>query len=74
MYIIMSDDGKCVVKGKTRKYLCAVDEPTQKQLVAYDSQRSAESAVMRMYLLKSPGAEEMYGGATPRLVITQADL
>ncbi|MCL2055627.1 MAG: hypothetical protein FWH02_00220 [Oscillospiraceae bacterium] len=71
MFVIMSGDGKCVVRGKTRKYLCGIDEPTKKELVSYNTHQNAKSAVMRMYLLKSPAAEQLYGDAMPPLVISE---
>lgn len=72
MYVIMSEDRACIVKGKSKKYLCGVEEQTRKELVWYDSGQKAKSALMRMYLLKSAQAEALYGDAMPKLEIVEA--
>lgn len=73
MFVIMSCDRKCIVKGKTRKVLCGVEEPTRKQLLAYDTEQKAKSALMRMYLLNGSYAQCLYGSARPGLEIVETD-
>jgi len=53
MYIIMTEDQKCVVKGKSRKYICGVNEKTRKELVTYETEQRAKAAIMRMMPIPS---------------------
>ncbi|MDL2232043.1 hypothetical protein LJC63_00490 [Ruminococcaceae bacterium OttesenSCG-928-L11] len=73
MYVIVSTDKKCIVKGKSRKYLCVAEEPTRKELVAYESQGKARAARMRMMPLLSDGAMALYGGEMPELEIVEME-
>ena len=71
MFVIMTEDRRCVVKGKSRKHLCSLQEDTRKELVAYDSRAKAQSALMRFCLLKSAQVNEMYPDSLPRLEIVE---
>lgn len=73
MFVIMSGDKKCIVKGKSQKHLCGVEEPTRKVLVSYDCERKAKAALMRMLLYKSDYAMDLYGEDMPMLEIVEAD-
>lgn len=73
MWVIMSQDGRCVVKGKTKKYLCGIGEPTRKEPVSYETEQRARSALMRMFLLKSCYADAIYGDAMPKLTLIELD-
>lgn len=53
MYVIMTQDQKYIVKGKSRKYLCGINEKTRKEIVTYKTEQNANAAIMRMMLIPS---------------------
>ncbi len=71
MWVIMTEDGRCIVKGKATKSLVELGEPTKKELVSYDSEPKAKSAIMRMLPQPSSAVKSIYGKDYPRLVPTQ---
>lgn len=73
MFVIMTEDRRCIVKDKSRKYLCGLQENTRKELVSYDTKAKAQSALMRFYLLKSEQANALYPAAMPKLEIVELE-
>ena len=71
MFVIMSEDRKCVVKGKSKKTLCGMNETTRKELISYDTAQNAHAALKRMSLLKSAVAEALYDDAMPKLEVVE---
>lgn len=61
MYVIVTEDQKCIVKGKSKKYLCTVEEKTRKELMTYPTEKSAKSAIMRMMPIPSEQVQAAYG-------------
>lgn len=60
-WVLMDTEKRCIVKGKSRKYLVGIDEPTKKELVVYSSSDNAMRALKRSYILCSDYVLTQYG-------------
>ena len=75
MWVIKTEDGNCVIKGKSIRCLVGVEEETKKELVTYGSRQRAQSAIMRMMPLQSGYVMQLYKGqGYPRLVPHEDDI
>ena len=73
MWVITTDDLKCIVKGKSTKSLVGISEPTKKELVTYENEKRAKSAIMRMLPEQSIYVLSLYGGNPPRLIPSELE-
>lgn len=68
-WVLMDAGGKCIVKGKSRRYLVGVDEKTKKETLFYASRNDAVSALKRSYILCSDYVLSNYGEIERRDIV-----
>ena len=68
-WVLMDHDGRCIVKGKSRRYLVGVDEKTKKETLVYASQNDAINALKRSYILCSDYVLSNYGEIERRDIV-----